>query len=148
MGAMAEIVSTHMISNIWTVMVGSAQLSLYNMTYVVTTTNNSVKTALQAIQVDIIRKVWWVIRNIPINIYFFHVYVHQDNSVNFNELTKISQLNMMCDNTVKQELHQWISDRVNPTPWKPYHTYLSLSLLNRNLWPHIIIISGWWNYNS
>ena len=123
MGALALIVSTNIIAKIWTVLAGSSHLSLDNMKWGITTTNNSVKTVLQTRKYDIIREVQWVIKNSPINIYFLHVYVHQDNSVNFNKLPQIAQLNLICGNMAKQELHQWISDRVNLTPCKPSHTW-------------------------
>ena len=30
---------------------------------------------------------------------------------------------MICDSMETQELHKWIADRVNPTPWKPSHAW-------------------------
>ena len=82
----------------------------------VTTTKNSVKTALQDRKYIIIREAWWFIRNISINNYLVHVHGHQYNSVNSNGIPLIYQLNVICDNISRQSLHQWITDRVNPPP--------------------------------
>ena len=57
------------------------QLSLENMKSGVTTNKKSVKMELQARQVDIVREALWVIRNIPINFHYVHVYGHQYDSV-------------------------------------------------------------------
>ena len=86
MGALAVIVTTHMIENIWKIMEGSVQLSLYNIKAGITTTKNSVKMVLYTIQYDIISEVLWAIKNSPIKFRFVHVYRHQDESVHFNEL--------------------------------------------------------------
>ena len=79
------------------ILVLSAQLILYNMKAGLITTKNSVKKALQTGKSDIIRDVLWVIRKIPINIHFEHVYGHQDNSFHSNELPQINQLNVICE---------------------------------------------------
>ena len=34
----------------------------------------------------------------------------------------------------KQDLHQWIVDRVNPNPWKPSHIWAC--------WVDIVIVTG------
>ena len=78
---------------------------------------------LHARQAGIIREARWLIRNSLITFHFVHAYEHKENLVHFNKLYQKDQLNVICDNMEKQELHKWISDRVNPTPWKPSHAW-------------------------
>ena len=83
----------------------------------------SLKMALKSVQSDITREVQWVIRNNPITSHFVNVYGHQDESVHFNKLSEIAKLNVIFDNKETQDLHEWITEGLKPTLWKPSYTW-------------------------
>ena len=61
---------------------------------------------------NILRCIRRVVHELPIDVTFFHVYGHQDDDCEFEDLLRDAQLNVICDLNTKSFLQEQIANKI------------------------------------
>ena len=72
---------------------------------------------------DVIRETKGVERSDRITTKYVHIYGHHDKEIEFNNLSRPAQLNVICDTEAKRRLRDDIEQAAPRPEWVPEHSW-------------------------